>query len=80
MNICSMENEADVLSSSTTTSPVSVTQEEENPSNSLSVTESTGQTVQRPILQKPKPKSAEHSIEMDKLSLLSAGPEHTISI
>ncbi|KAL3992616.1 interferon gamma receptor 1 [Sarotherodon galilaeus] len=62
--------EADVLMSSNTTSPVSVSQEEENTSNSPPISESTGRLVKRPRVQKHAPKSAEHSIEMTKLSLL----------
>ncbi|KAL3971397.1 fumarate hydratase, class II [Sarotherodon galilaeus] len=62
--------EADVLMSSNTTSPVSVSQEEENTSNSPPTSESTGRPVKRCRVQKHAPKSAEHSTEMTKLSLL----------
>ncbi|KAL3976395.1 hypothetical protein ACER0C_022281 [Sarotherodon galilaeus] len=79
--------EADVLISSNTTSPVSVSQEDENTSNSPPITESTGRLLMAsdsglvsvlvlldlsaaPRVQKPSPKSAEHSIDMAKLSLL----------
>lgn len=62
--------EEDVLMSSNTTSPVSVSQEEENTSNSPPISESTGRLVKRPRVQKHAPKSTEHSIEMTKLSLL----------
>ncbi|XP_055020895.1 uncharacterized protein LOC129412059 [Boleophthalmus pectinirostris] len=65
-----VETESDVFTSSDTASPVSVTQEEENASNSSTVTPSTDQPVKRPKVQKVKPKSTEHSIEMAKLSLL----------
>lgn len=65
-----METEADVFNSSNTTSPVSVTQEEENPLNTSQVTESTVLPVKRPRMHKPKSKSADHSIELAKLSLL----------
>ncbi|CAI5661128.1 uncharacterized protein LOC112842915 [Oreochromis niloticus] len=61
--------EADVFMSSNTTSPVSVSQEEENTSNSPPISESKGR-LKRHRVQKYAPKSAEHSIEMTKLSLL----------
>ncbi|KAM4565474.1 uncharacterized protein V3H82_014502 isoform 2-T2 [Fundulus diaphanus] len=59
-----VESEADVLSSSDATSPVSVVQEEE------SSPPVTCQPVQKQRVKKQKPQSAQHSLEMTKLSLL----------
>ncbi|XP_035988175.1 uncharacterized protein LOC110367769 isoform X9 [Fundulus heteroclitus] len=63
-NPSTVEREADVLSSSDSTSPVSVVQEEE------SSPPVTCQPVQKQRVKKQKPQSAQPSLEMVKLSLL----------